>query len=65
MALSGTAIRSAKSNGAPLKLYDDGGLFVLVAPSGSKLWRLKYRFDGKEKKLALGAYFLQFVTGRG
>ena len=31
-------------------------MFLLVRPSGGKLWRLKYRFDGKDKKLALGAY---------
>lgn len=56
MALSDTAIRNAKSKDGPIKLYDVEGLFILVAPSGSKLWRFKYRFDGKEKKLALGAY---------
>ena len=35
---------------------DAGGLFLLVQPSGGRLWRLKYRVDGKEKKLGLGAY---------
>lgn len=38
------------------KLFDGGGLFLELRPNGSKLWRLKYRFDGKEKLLALGAY---------
>ena len=37
-------------------LFDGGGLFLLVTPPGGKLWRLKYRFDGKEKLFALGAY---------
>ena len=32
------------------------GMYLLVSPSGSKLWRLKYRFDGKEKTLSFGAY---------
>ena len=35
---------------------DGGGLFIEVAPSGSKLWRLAYRFEGKQKLLALGSY---------
>ncbi|WP_347709397.1 Arm DNA-binding domain-containing protein [Acetobacter sp. AN02] len=38
------------------KLADAGGLFILVQPNGSRLWRMKYRFGGKEKLLALGAY---------
>lgn len=56
MALSDSAIRTAKPSEKPYKLYDDGGLFLLVATSGGKLWRLKYRFGGKEKLLAIGAY---------
>ena len=38
------------------KLFDGGGLFLLVTPVGGKLWHFKYRFAGKEKKLAFGAY---------
>ena len=38
------------------KLYDERGLYLLVSPTGAKLWRLKYRVAGKEKLLALGAY---------
>ena len=38
------------------KLYDSGGLFLEVSPTGSRRWFLKYRIDGKEKKLALGRY---------
>lgn len=56
MALSDTAIRAAKASVKPTKLGDEKGLFLLVQPSGGKLWRLKYRFDGKEKKLSLGRY---------
>lgn len=40
----------------PYKLSDGGGLYLLVQPSGSRLWRLKYRFDGKEKLLSFGKY---------
>ena len=56
MALSDTLIRSSKTEISAYKLSDAGGLFLLVNPSGSKLWRLKYRFHGSEKLLALGAY---------
>lgn len=56
MALSDTAIRGAKPRERPYKLADEKGLYLLVNASGSKLWRLKYRFGGQEKKLALGAY---------
>jgi hypothetical protein len=56
MALSDVEIRKAKPKAAPYKKFDEGGLFLLINPSGSKLWRLKYRFDGKEKLLALGSY---------
>ena len=41
---------------APYKLADEKGLYLLVTPSGGKLWRYKYRFDGKEKLLSIGAY---------
>jgi transposase len=47
-------IEIAKPNGKPYKLADGGGLCLLIAPSGAKLWR--YRFDGKEKMMALGEY---------
>jgi hypothetical protein len=56
MALTDVAIRNAKPKGKPYKLGDSLGLFLLVQPSGGKLWRLKYRVDGKEKKLGLGTY---------
>lgn len=56
MALTDTAIKQAKPQAKPYKLADERGLFLLVQPIGSKLWRFKYRFDGKEKLLALGKY---------
>ncbi len=56
MALSDLTIRTAKPGAKPLRLSDSGGLYLEVAPSGGKLWRLKYRFNGKEKRLALGKY---------
>lgn len=56
MALSDIAIRNAKPREKPYKMGDSLGLFLLVQPSGGKLWRLKYRVDGREKKLGLGNY---------
>ncbi|MDC0886783.1 tyrosine-type recombinase/integrase [Altererythrobacter sp.] len=56
MALSDVAIRNAKHGPKPIKLFDERGLFLLLQPSGGKLWRLKYRYMGKEKKLSLGIY---------
>ncbi len=56
MALTDTAARGAKPGDKPFKLADEKGLFLLVHPNGSKYWRLKYRFAGKEKVLALGVY---------
>ena len=56
MPLTDNAIRTAKGSDKPRKLADEKGLYLLVNPSGSKLWRLKYRVDGKEKLLALGSY---------
>ncbi len=56
MALTDTAIRAAKPAEKPRKLFDGGGLFLLVAPTGTKSWRLKYRFLGKEKLNTLGLY---------
>ncbi len=54
--MSEDTIRNAMPKDKAYNLFDGGGLFLLVRPTGGKLWRLKYRFDGKEKKLALGAY---------
>jgi integrase len=54
--LTDTAITKAKPRDKKYKLYDGGGLFLLIMPIGSKLWRVKYRFNGKEKEYAIGAY---------
>lgn len=56
MALTDIAIRTAKPKEKPYKMGDALGLFLLVQPSGGKLWRLKHRVDGREKKLSLGTY---------
>lgn len=56
MALTDIAIRNAKPRLKPYKLADALGLFVLVQPSGGKLWRLKYRIECREKKLGFGIY---------
>ncbi|WP_256972079.1 Arm DNA-binding domain-containing protein [Paraburkholderia caledonica] len=56
MALTDTAIPNAKPTDKQQKLFDGGGLFVLIKPTGGKRWVLKYRFAGKEKSLALGTY---------
>jgi hypothetical protein len=56
MALTDTAIKQAKPGDVDRKLADEKGLYLLVTAGGSKLWRLKYRIGGKEKKLALGSY---------
>ena len=56
MPLTDTAVRNAKSSDKPVKLFDAGGLYLEVAPSGGKWWRFKYRFDGKEKRLSVGIY---------
>ncbi len=56
MALTDTTVRLAKAGDCDRKLADGKGLYLLVTATGSKLWRLKYRIGGKEKKLALGSY---------
>jgi len=56
MALKHTEAKNAKSEDKNYKLSDENGLFLLVHKNGSKYWRMKYRFAGKEKLLALGVY---------
>ena len=56
MKLSDAAARKAKPEAKPYKMADGGGMYLEVMPNGSKYWRLKYRFAGKEKRLALGVY---------
>lgn len=56
MPLNVTAINAAKPRAKAYKLFDEKGLFLSIEVAGGKLWRFKYRYGGKEKKLALGAY---------
>ena len=56
MPLTDLEIRKAKHSDKPFRLSDEKGLFLLVHPNGSKYWRQKYRFGGKEKLLAFGVY---------
>jgi len=56
MPLTNTAVNNAKPEDKQRKLTDEKGLFLLIHPNGSKYWRLKYRFGGREKLLALGVY---------
>ena len=54
--LTDTSIKNAKPGEKARKLSDEKGLVLLVNPNGSRWWRFRYRFDGKEKMLALGVY---------
>lgn len=56
MALTDAKIRSLKPKEKPYKANDALGLYLLISPNGSKHWKLKYQYDGKEKKLSYGAY---------
>ena len=54
--LSHTSIKTAKPRDKAYKLTDERGLYLIVTPSGSKWWRFRFRFDGREKSLSLGIY---------
>src|SRR5688572_14314836 len=56
MPLTDTSIRHAKPSSKPRRLFDGGGLYLEVTPSGSRYWRIKYRFAGRENRLSLGVY---------
>lgn len=56
MSLSDAKIRTIKPSDKPFKLTDSHDLYLLVNPGGSRLWYLKYRFNRKESRIALGAY---------
>ncbi|EAA6073677.1 integrase arm-type DNA-binding domain-containing protein [Salmonella enterica subsp. enterica serovar Corvallis] len=56
MSLNDSKIRNLKSASKPIKLSDSQGLYLLVNPRGSRIWYLKYRFNGKESRISLGAY---------
>ena len=56
MPLTDIEVRAAKTATTPKKLFDGGGLYLRIDPKGSKLWRMAYRFEGKERTLSFGAY---------
>ncbi len=56
MPLTDTKIRNTKPDRKPKRLFDERGLYLEISPAGGRWWRLKYRFDGKEKRLSLGVY---------
>ncbi|TKB46834.1 MAG: DUF4102 domain-containing protein, partial [Mesorhizobium sp.] len=56
MPLTDSACRAAKAENASKKLSDGGGLYLYVPPTGSKAWRMNYRFGGKQKTLSFGPY---------
>lgn len=56
MSLTDSKIRATKPSATPFKLTDSQGLYLLINPGGSRLWYLKYRFNGKESRIALGPY---------
>ena len=56
MKLNDVAVRKAKPEAKSYKMADGAGMYLEIMPNGSKYWRFKYRFGGKEKRLALGVY---------
>lgn len=54
--LTDTQVRNLKATNREVKIFDGNGLFLVATPSGGKLWRMKYRIDGKEKLLSFGPY---------
>ncbi len=64
--LSDAKIRAAKPRDKAYKLTDSHGLYLLVTPNGSKLWKWSYAYDGKQKTMAFGAYpMVTLVQARG
>ena len=56
MTLTDTVIRKAKAKDVPYRISGGGGLYISITPAGGKLWRWKYRFDGREKLMSFGTY---------
>jgi integrase len=56
MPLTATEVKNAKPGDKPRKLTDGAGMFLLINPNGSRYWRLKYRYAGREKQISLGVY---------
>lgn len=66
MSLTDVQIRNAKPNEKDYKLADERGLYLLITPSGGKLWRMNYRFLGKQKTLSMGSYpEVSLIKARG
>ncbi|SMC27755.1 protein of unknown function [Desulfacinum hydrothermale DSM 13146] len=62
MRLTDTKVRNLKPREKPYKVHNGGGLYLQVTPARGKLWRLKYRFEGKEKTLSIVKYPLVFLS---
>ena len=56
MPLTDLAVKNAPRSSKVVKMADGGGLQLWIFPNGAKRWRLAYRFDGKQKLLAIGVY---------
>ena len=56
MSLTALQVQKAKPKDKPYKLADGRGLYLLINPNGSKLWKFKYRLNGAERKLSIGSY---------
>ncbi|WP_129646464.1 Arm DNA-binding domain-containing protein [Peristeroidobacter agariperforans] len=54
--LTETAVKAVKPAEKPFKVYDGRGLFLYVPPTGARLWRMKNRYGGREKLLAIGEW---------
>ena len=63
--LTDTKVKNAKPGERPYKLGDGGWLYLLVKPSSAKLWRMAYRYAGREKLLALGARAAEMPVTHG
>ncbi len=63
MKLADKTCKTAKPKDKPYKLFDGGGLYLEILPTGKKLWRLKYYCLNKEKRISLGAYPLVALAG--
>lgn len=64
MTLNARQVETAKPRDKAYKLADGGGLYLMVNTNGSKYWRMKYRFAGKEKKLSFGTYLSSHLLWR-
>lgn len=63
MPLSDVQIRNLKPKAKPYKVGDFDGLYMTVTPTGSRLWHMKYRVAGREKRMSFGAYRLAALAG--